>query len=200
MVHRLKFVTYIHTHIHTHRQTHRHTYTHTHIVTKRLIERGALAKNITKLIMHTHDNANCVDLIPSSFLCGEVTVKWFKSGLPDSRSKDAVMQVPDVLMLCRSLHVLMQALDVLMQLPRCSDTGFLILRFRSWMSKNSGRMSPFDQSEVRLRSQCRYIETYTVQRHKDRELDIGATAALCLYRYEENKLGLSWARLNLSWS
>ena len=42
MVHRLKFVTYIHTDTHTDT----HTHIHTHTVTKRLIERGALAKNI----------------------------------------------------------------------------------------------------------------------------------------------------------
>ena len=39
--------TYTQTHTHTHRHTHIHTDTHTHTVTKRLIERGALAKNGT---------------------------------------------------------------------------------------------------------------------------------------------------------
>ena len=33
-----------HTDTHTHTHTHRHTHIHTHTVTKRLIERGALAK------------------------------------------------------------------------------------------------------------------------------------------------------------
>ena len=66
MVHGLKFVTYIHTHTYTH--THTHTQTDTQ--TKRLIERGALAKNLKFTLSSTFSELAPADMVLLEYLLG----------------------------------------------------------------------------------------------------------------------------------